>query len=97
MVYLLLVDGELRQRSVACSRCCEFKYTLTRYRYEKTGCATLSLIFLSLAFWDKDGSAYRYETRDESGSKDSRTKEALKSKITWIGRGLLLHLLWGSG
>jgi len=56
------------------------------FYYFMTGCATLSLIVLSLTFWDKSGHVYQLENpRDPNNqSEDGRTKEALKNKITWI-------------
>ena len=49
------------------------------------GCATLSLVLLTTAFWDKSGAAYRVENPPEEGKEEGgRTREALKNRITWI-------------
>lgn len=44
----------------------------------------LELVGLSLTFWHKTGELYRREHPREPDSTDGRTKEALKSKITWL-------------
>ena len=85
MANFLLVHGECGSIDLLIHMInpCEV-YTDT-LRPLKTGCATISLLSLSLAFWHKDSSAYQDETRNESGSHNGSTREALKLRVTWIG------------
>ena len=48
------------------------------------GCASLSLVFLSTAFWDRSGSVYRLENPKDESNDEGPIKEALKNRITWI-------------
>lgn len=50
----------------------------------KIGASVLEFIGLSLTFWRKTGQVYRIEHPRENEATGGRTKEALKSKITWI-------------
>ena len=44
----------------------------------------LEFIGLSITFWHKTGQVYRIEHPRENEATGGRTKEALKSKITWL-------------
>ncbi len=50
----------------------------------KIGASVLELVGLTITFWHKTGRVYRIEHPKESDGSDGRTKEALKSKITWL-------------
>ncbi|EXJ91891.1 hypothetical protein A1O3_00441 [Capronia epimyces CBS 606.96] len=54
------------------------------FYYFMTGAAVLELVGLSLTFWRKTGEVYRVENPRENDARGGRTKEALKSKITWL-------------
>jgi hypothetical protein len=46
--------------------------------------SVLELAGLTVAFWDKPGSAYRAEHVNESEGSGAGTREAIKSKVTWL-------------
>ncbi|KAH0841974.1 hypothetical protein FOPE_06772 [Fonsecaea pedrosoi] len=50
----------------------------------QTGMSALEFIGLSTVFWHKTGEVYRIEHPRDTEATGGRTKEALKSKITWI-------------
>ncbi|OAP61554.1 hypothetical protein AYL99_03757 [Fonsecaea erecta] len=57
---------------------------LLRAKMLGTGASALELIGLSMMFWRKTGEVYRIEHPRDTEATGGRTKEALKSKITWI-------------
>jgi hypothetical protein len=50
----------------------------------QAGASVLEFIGLTVTFWRKTGKVYRLEYPRENEAKGGRTREALKSKITWI-------------
>lgn len=54
------------------------------FYYVMVGASFLELVGLTTTFWHKTGEVYRIEHPRDSGSKDGRTREALKAKVTWI-------------
>ncbi|KAH6692259.1 major facilitator superfamily domain-containing protein [Plectosphaerella plurivora] len=54
------------------------------YYYIMLGIAALEWVGLSIAFWQQTGAVYRAEHPREEGAKGAGTKEALKSKVTWL-------------
>ncbi|RYO90110.1 hypothetical protein DL766_002492 [Monosporascus sp. MC13-8B] len=53
--------------------------------YLMTGASFLELVGLTAAFWHKTGAIYRSEHQHDSESaKGGRTREALRSKVTWL-------------
>lgn len=54
------------------------------YYYLMVGVAAVEWVGLSLTFWHKTGAVYRAEHPREEGAKGAGTKEALKSKVTWL-------------
>lgn len=55
------------------------------YFYIMVGLAVVEWVGLVAAFWRKTGAVYRAEHPREEGSTGAGTKEALKSKVTWLG------------
>ncbi|KAL7796678.1 MFS general substrate transporter [Trichoderma ceciliae] len=57
------------------------------YYYIMIGMSGLELVGLSIVFWDKTGAVYRAEHAREnadSGTAGAGTREAMKSKVTWL-------------
>ncbi|OAQ67685.1 major facilitator superfamily transporter [Pochonia chlamydosporia 170] len=54
------------------------------YYYVMIGISFLELVGLTAAFWDKPGSVYRAEHTNDSESSGAGTREAIKSKVTWL-------------
>ncbi|KIX09756.1 uncharacterized protein Z518_00837 [Rhinocladiella mackenziei CBS 650.93] len=54
------------------------------FYYFMTGAAALEFLGLTATFWRKTGEVYRIEHPRENEATGGRTKEALKSKITWL-------------
>ncbi|KAH6876431.1 major facilitator superfamily domain-containing protein [Thelonectria olida] len=52
------------------------------FYYVMVGASAIELIGLTIAFWHKNGQAYRAEHAHESSG--AGTREALKSKVTWL-------------
>ena len=50
----------------------------------QAGASVLEFFGLTLVFWRKTGEVYRREHVRENEATGGRTREALKSKITWI-------------
>lgn len=55
------------------------------YFYIMVGLSVLEWVGLVVTFWRKTGAVYRAEHPRQEGSKGAGTKEALKSKVTWLG------------
>lgn len=54
------------------------------YYYIMVGVSALEWVGLCVFFWPKTGAVYRAEHPREEGAKGAGTKEALKSKVTWL-------------
>ncbi|KAF4460681.1 major facilitator superfamily transporter [Fusarium albosuccineum] len=55
------------------------------YYYMMIGISVVELVGLTVTFWHKTGEVYRAEhARENSGSEGAGTREALKSKVTWL-------------
>ncbi|KAK7888388.1 hypothetical protein LTR67_008734 [Exophiala xenobiotica] len=54
------------------------------FYYVMIGASVVEFVGLSTTFWRETGEKYRIEHPRETGATDGRTKEALKSKITWL-------------
>ncbi len=50
----------------------------------QAGCAAIELATSLWSFWHKTAAVYRAENSRQSDSEGSRTREALKNKITWM-------------
>jgi hypothetical protein len=50
----------------------------------KIGASVVEFVGLSTTFWRETGEKYRIEHPRETDATGGRTKEALKSKITWL-------------
>ena len=55
------------------------------YFYIMVGLAVVEWAGLVTTFWRKTGAVYRAEHPRDEGSKGAGTKEALRSKVTWLG------------
>lgn len=51
---------------------------------DQVGGAAIELLISSLAFWKQTGNIYKAEHPRDPNAKTGRTREALKSKITWV-------------
>lgn len=62
------------------------KYGLPWYSwyYVMTAAAGLDLILCSWAFWHKDAARYRADNPRTTGEGGGRTREAMKSRVTWV-------------
>ncbi|KJK79294.1 hypothetical protein H634G_05534 [Metarhizium anisopliae BRIP 53293] len=54
------------------------------YYYVMIGTAALELGGLAAAFWDQTGSVYRAEHASDNEGSGAGTREAVKSKVTWL-------------
>ncbi|KAH8800311.1 MFS transporter-like protein [Xylogone sp. PMI_703] len=54
------------------------------FYYLMIGAAAMELLTSAYTFWDKTGAVYLVENPRDSNATTGRTREALKSKITWI-------------
>ncbi|KAM5353488.1 hypothetical protein ACJ41O_000138 [Fusarium nematophilum] len=54
------------------------------YYYLMIGISVVEWVGLTLTFWHKTGAVYRAEHANESESEGAGTREALKSKVTWL-------------
>jgi len=50
----------------------------------KIGIATLEWVGLTVSFWRMTGAVYQLEHKNESEDTGAGTREALKSKVTWL-------------
>ncbi|KAF4995412.1 hypothetical protein FGRMN_5196 [Fusarium graminum] len=54
------------------------------YYYLMIGMAVVEWVGLTIAFWHKTGAVYRVEHANTSDENGAGTREALKSKVTWL-------------
>ncbi|PHH90139.1 hypothetical protein CDD83_4421 [Cordyceps sp. RAO-2017] len=54
------------------------------FYFVMVGMAVLELVGLVVFFWDKTGAVYREEHAGEADSSGAGTREALKSRVTWL-------------
>ncbi|KAM0270660.1 hypothetical protein ACHAQH_009343 [Verticillium albo-atrum] len=54
------------------------------FYYIMVGLSVLEWVGLSITFWHKTGAVYRAEHPRQEGAKGAGTKDALKSKVTWM-------------
>jgi len=59
-------------------------------QYIQLGAATIELATSLWAFWPVSGRAYRESRPRTAAVKDSRLREALKSRVTWVASLFLL-------
>ncbi|KIW79825.1 hypothetical protein Z517_06440 [Fonsecaea pedrosoi CBS 271.37] len=76
--------GALIAPLIATSMVVHAKLPWYTFYYFMTGMSALEFIGLSTVFWHKTGEVYRIEHPRDTEATGGRTKEALKSKITWI-------------
>ncbi|ETI24571.1 hypothetical protein G647_03940 [Cladophialophora carrionii CBS 160.54] len=77
--------GALFAPLIATSMVVHAKLPWYTFYYVMAGASVLEFIGLTATFWRKTGEVYRLEhPRGETEAKGGRTREALKSKITWI-------------
>ncbi|KIW68574.1 hypothetical protein PV04_04512 [Phialophora macrospora] len=76
--------GALFAPLIATSMVVHAKLPWYTFYYVMAGASALELVGLTVSFWRKTGKVYRLENPRENEAKGGRTKEALKSKITWI-------------
>jgi fucose permease len=74
LVYVLLYHGTPRSL---------FYSTFDTHTYQIAG-SVVELLTSSLSFWKQTGAVYQAENPREPGAKTGRTREALKSQLTWI-------------
>ncbi|EXJ60585.1 hypothetical protein A1O7_04738 [Cladophialophora yegresii CBS 114405] len=78
--------GALFAPLIATSMVVHAKLPWYTFYYFMAGASVLELVGLTVTFWRKTGAVYRLEHPRETTTeaKGGRTREALKSKITWI-------------
>ena len=75
LVHFLLRYGKQKKRKL------DVAMLITK---SKIGASALEFFGLSATFWHKTGEVYRVEHPRGPEEKGGRTREALKSKITWL-------------
>ncbi|KIW29516.1 uncharacterized protein PV07_05329 [Cladophialophora immunda] len=76
--------GALIAPLIATSMVVHAKLPWYTFYYFMTGASALEFVGLSMMFWHKTGEVYRIEHPRDTEASGGRTREALKSKITWI-------------
>jgi fucose permease len=76
--------GALLAPLIATSMVAKSNLPWWNFYYVMVGASVLELVGLTLSFWKKTGQVYRIENPRDSETKGGRTREALKSKVTWI-------------
>ncbi|KAJ9617168.1 hypothetical protein H2200_000889 [Cladophialophora chaetospira] len=76
--------GALFAPLIATSMIVHAKLPWYTFYYFMAGASALEFLGLTVVFWHKTGALYRLEHASDNNTQGGRTREALKSKITWI-------------
>ncbi|KAJ4003614.1 hypothetical protein NW766_012063 [Fusarium irregulare] len=76
--------GALFSPLIATSLVVSYELPWYTFYYIMIGIATLEWVGLTVSFWRMTGAVYQLEHKNESEDTGAGTREALKSKVTWL-------------